>query len=139
MINKGPRTKYGLVEVERMNSYFGLEVLKSNNPKDEVLFIADKLKLLDSEGISNLIDMFGETLTRHYLEKQRLLGNTFTHGEIEPFINYLDSYLIEQSGGNKKELNHLSSYLTGERFDYPTQRLIRLSILDRYFSPYMQG
>ena len=92
---------------------------------------------MGSENISILINMFGDTLVKYYLEKQRLLGNKFTYKEIEPFVHYIDSYLIEHSGGNKKELNRLAKNLVGKDYDYPTQRLMRVSILDEYFSPYL--
>lgn len=125
--------------IESMDSYFELDGLEFSSSKGEMYYVAEKINIMELRHISKLITLFGHYPVKHYLEKQRLLGNKFSYEEIEPFIHYLDSYLIENSGGDRKALNQLSNYLIGTSIDYPTQRLIRLSILDKYFAPYLKG
>ena len=137
VINNKQRTNIDFVMT--MNSYLNLDSEHFTDIRQELELVSSKLRGMNQENISILINMFGSKFTEYYLEKQRLLGNKFEYETIEPFIDYLDSYLIEYSGGNTRELNKLGKELIGEDLKLPTQRLMRLSILDKYFHPYIVG
>lgn len=124
-------------QIEEMNRYFNNDVMRYERPKSEVEYISNQLRAMSIDEISEAINRFGLDPLQIYLSKHKKLKNTFSYLTLEPFIKYLDSYLIEHSGGKVEELQKLSQLIIGEANDYPTARLMRLSIINIYFKPYL--
>lgn len=120
-----------------MDRYFNLDIMNFERPKAELVYLSGQLLAVTKEEHSEIIALFGLEPLKVYLEKHQELGNKFSFSTIEPFMIYLDRYLIEHSGGNLEELNKLSKSIVGKELKYPTSRLMRMGILKNYFSPYL--
>lgn len=120
-----------------MDRYFNLDVMKFERPRAEMEYLSGQLRSMNKEDLSEVIDNYALDPLQVYVSKHKRLENKFSFSTIEPFMNYLDRYLIERSGGNIEELKKLSILILGEELDYPTARLMRMGILNNYFDDYL--
>ena len=96
------------------------------------LFVNRRLSDMTSEQLSVACQSYGLEPIQVYLDTRTFL--TETNGiEIKGFARYFDTYLLQESGGERTKLIQLGQKLTGQRPTARSGRLLRLEITCLYF------
>lgn len=96
------------------------------------LFVNRKLSEMTPEQLSVTCQSYGLKPIRVYLDTRSFL--TEADGEeIKGFAKYFDTYLLQESGGERTKLIRLGEKLTGKHPTARSGRLLRLEITCQYF------
>lgn len=95
------------------------------------LFINMRLLGMGKEEIVVACQKFGLQPVKQYLDIRTINGDNEKERNlnVRGYLRYMDIYLIQMSGGKRKELIKLGEELTGKNYTASSLRLIRLDII----------
>ena len=121
-------------DTRSMDRFFQVENWKKGIRENyqRSLFVNRRLSDMTSEQLSVTCQSYGLEPIQVYLDTRTFL--TETNGiEIKGFARYFDTYLLQESGGERTKLIQLGQKLTGQRPTARSGRLLRLEITCLYF------
>lgn len=107
-----------------MNMFYGIQSGTDISHADISTQVNGQMKCMGKEQMRKSFEQFGLLPVKTYLDRQT--------DNKEGFIRYMDAYLVEQSGGKRKDLLEIGEQLTGQVIHIFSMRLIRLSIISAY-------
>lgn len=96
-------------------------------------FVGNQMKNMPKGKLSESVQKFGLCPIEEYLDKETLRNNTKAI-DMGGYIRYLDTYLLEMSGGKRTELLKVGKKLVDHSFLIFSTRLLRTAIISEYFS-----
>lgn len=97
------------------------------------LFVNMRLLTMPKDMLVEMCHEFGLYPVEKYLDT-RIIESDEGNWNIRGFIRYMDIYLIENSGGNRKNLVQLGENLTKKKPSAFSPRLLRMEIISAYLS-----
>lgn len=114
---------------EKMYDFFEIKDQKYKNS----LLVNAQLLAMTKKEIMGALHRFGLNPIREYLD-ERTINTSGNNWNIRGYIRYMDTYLIETSGGKRSKLIRLGKQLTGQESHAYSMRLIRIEIITAFLT-----
>lgn len=128
------RILMSIVQEKQMDSYFHLSPDEIADKTKTSLDINKRLQNMSNKELSDVIQKFELQPIKRYLDKQANQLTAYNINNLKGFISYVDTYLIEKSGGDRNKLVILSKDIAGLNLKVSTSRLMRLQIINALFN-----
>ena len=115
---------------QQMCQHFNIPKQIEQDSLKRCLHVNHVLEQMSDEQITETIKLFGFVPVRTYFVNQ------IQPQKLEGFIQYVDTYLLEKSGGNRAILQQLAYDILRLEIQISTSRAMRLQILHQLFAPY---
>lgn len=117
--------------IYQLDTVFGLDTLSTLSHVDRAKHVSNQLRDMSVNKISQLIGEHGLEPFQRYLKN--IQRGDLSEQELIPYFGYVDSYMIEMSGGNRNELQQLGQQIVNQTIPISTPRLMRSAILIHLF------
>lgn len=101
------------------------------------LFVNMRLADMPKNELLSISREYGISPVEEYLDI-RTIKQEEGNRNVRGFIRYIDTYLIERSGGKRTELLKIGEQLIGKKPESFSMRLIRLEIISEILSSYVK-
>lgn len=118
---------------DKMDAFFYAEEKQVDEQYMQSLYMNQRLLDMTTDELVVACRNFGLEPVRAYLDKRTIPSPT-EDNSIRGFVRYMDTYLMEQSGGKRTELVRLGKELTGQEPTARPNRLLRLEIIYQYLT-----
>lgn len=118
---------------DKMDAFFYAEEKQVDEQYMQSLYMNQRLLDMTTDELVVACRKFGLDPVWAYLDKRTIPSPT-EDNSIKGFVRYMDTYLMEQSGGKRTELVRLGKELTGQEPTARPNRLLRLEIIYQYLT-----